>query len=111
MTDMNLLIATGTGAAYIISVAATFLDLGEAYKHTYYDTAALLITFIVLGRYLEVQLLHPAHISQKGAGEQAQVQVPGVHPLPGYYLVYYLLPGVLGRYELHDIFFVHKTNA
>ncbi len=53
MTDMNLLIATGTGAAYLISVAATFLNLGEAYKHTYYDTAALLIMFIVLGRYLE----------------------------------------------------------
>ncbi|MCZ7381699.1 MAG: heavy metal translocating P-type ATPase [Candidatus Methanoperedens sp.] len=53
MTDMNLLIATGTGAAYTISVAATFLDLGEAYRHTYYDTAALLIMFIVLGRYLE----------------------------------------------------------
>ncbi len=53
MTDMNLLIATGTGAAYLISVAATFLDLGESYKHTYYDTAALLIMFIVLGRFLE----------------------------------------------------------
>lgn len=53
MTDMNLLIATGTGAAYVISVAGTFLNLGEAYKHTYYDTAALLIMFIVLGRYLE----------------------------------------------------------
>jgi len=53
VTDMNLLIATGTGAAYTISVAATFLDLGEAYSHTYYDTAALLIMFIVLGRYLE----------------------------------------------------------
>ncbi len=53
MTDMNLLIATGTGAAYAISVAGTFFNLGEAYKHTYYDTAALLIVFIVLGRYLE----------------------------------------------------------
>ncbi|MCZ7394383.1 MAG: heavy metal translocating P-type ATPase [Candidatus Methanoperedens sp.] len=53
VTDMNLLIATGTGAAYVISVAGTFLDLGGAYKHTYYDTAALLIMFIVLGRYLE----------------------------------------------------------
>ncbi|MEM2934683.1 MAG: copper-translocating P-type ATPase [Methanocellales archaeon] len=52
-TDMNLLIATGTGAAYAVSVAATFLDLGPGYEHTYYDTAALLITFIVLGRYLE----------------------------------------------------------
>ncbi|MCX9025791.1 MAG: heavy metal translocating P-type ATPase [Candidatus Methanoperedens sp.] len=58
MTDMNLLIATGTGAAYTISVVATFqgllnLNLGEAYKMTYYDTVALLIMFIVLGRYLE----------------------------------------------------------
>lgn len=58
MTDMNLLIATGTGAAYTISVVATFqgflnLNLGEAYKQTYYDTVALLIMFIVLGRYLE----------------------------------------------------------
>ncbi len=53
VTDMNLLIATGTGAAYIISVAGTFLNLGEAYRHTYYDTAALLIMFIVLGRYIE----------------------------------------------------------
>jgi Cu+-exporting ATPase len=53
VTDMNLLIATGTGAAYVVSAAATFLDLGPGYMHTYYDTAALLITFIVLGRYLE----------------------------------------------------------
>jgi len=53
VTDMNLLIATGTGAAYAVSVAATFFDLGPGYMHTYYDTAALLIAFIVLGRYLE----------------------------------------------------------
>lgn len=53
VTDMNLLIATGTGSAYIVSVAATFLDLGPGYDMTYYDTAALLIAFIVLGRYLE----------------------------------------------------------
>jgi Cu+-exporting ATPase len=53
VTDMNLLIATGTGAAYTISVVSTFFPLGEAYAHKYYDTAALLITFIVLGRYLE----------------------------------------------------------
>ncbi|TET90899.1 MAG: copper-translocating P-type ATPase [Methanomassiliicoccales archaeon] len=52
-TDMNLLIATGTGAAYVVSVAGTFLDLGAGYEHVYYDTAALLIMFIILGRYLE----------------------------------------------------------
>ncbi|QLC49150.1 cadmium-translocating P-type ATPase [Methanolobus zinderi] len=55
VTDMNLLIATGTGAAYVISVAATFLDLGPGYEHLYYDTAVMLITFIVLGRYLEAR--------------------------------------------------------
>jgi Cu+-exporting ATPase len=55
VTDMNLLIATGTGAAYVISVAATFLDLGPGYEHLYYDTAVMLITFIILGRYLEAR--------------------------------------------------------
>ena len=55
VTDMNLLIATGTGAAYAISVAATFLDLGPGYEHLYYDTAVMLITFIIFGRYLEAR--------------------------------------------------------
>ena len=52
---MDLLIAGGTGAAYLISVAATFLDLGPGYHTLYYDTVALLILFIVLGRYLEIR--------------------------------------------------------
>ena len=52
---MDLLIAGGTGAAYLISVAATFFDLGPGYDTLYYDTVALLILFIVLGRYLEVR--------------------------------------------------------
>ena len=55
VTDMDLLIAGGTGAAYLISVAATFFDLGPGYDTLYYDTVALLILFIVLGRYLEVR--------------------------------------------------------
>ncbi|AGB49901.1 copper/silver-translocating P-type ATPase [Methanomethylovorans hollandica DSM 15978] len=55
VTDMNLLIATGTGAAYVISVASSFLDLGPGYHHLYYDTAVMLIAFIVLGRYLEAR--------------------------------------------------------
>ena len=55
VTDMNLLIATGTGAAYVISVASSFLDLGPGYHHMYYDTAVMLIAFIVLGRYLEAR--------------------------------------------------------
>ncbi|SFM79471.1 heavy metal translocating P-type ATPase [Methanolobus profundi] len=55
VTDMNLLIATGTGAAYVISIAASYLDLGPGYEHLYYDTAVMLITFITLGRYLEAR--------------------------------------------------------
>ena len=55
VTDMNLLIAAGTGSAYLISVAATFLDLGPGYNNLYYDTVAFLIIFIVLGRYLEAR--------------------------------------------------------
>lgn len=55
VTDMNLLIAAGTGSAYLISVAATFLDLGPGYDVLYYDTVAFLIIFIVFGRYLEAR--------------------------------------------------------
>ncbi len=55
VTDMNLLYATGIGAAYLIAVVNTFWPSagfgGE--KATFYEAAALLTAFIVLGRYLE----------------------------------------------------------
>jgi Cu+-exporting ATPase len=55
VTDMNLLYATGIGAAYFIAVINTFWPNagfgGE--KATFYESAALLTSFIVLGRYLE----------------------------------------------------------
>ncbi len=55
VTDMNLLYATGIGAAYMIAVINTFWPSagfgGE--KATFYEAAALLTAFIVLGRYLE----------------------------------------------------------
>jgi Cu+-exporting ATPase len=55
VTDMNLLYATGIGAAYFIAVINTFWPHagfgGE--KATFYESAALLTSFIVLGRYLE----------------------------------------------------------
>lgn len=51
---MNLLYATGIGAAYGICAATTFIpaSLGGV-RATYYETAALLTAFIVLGRFLE----------------------------------------------------------
>ncbi|MCL5292659.1 MAG: heavy metal translocating P-type ATPase [Actinobacteria bacterium] len=51
--DMNLLMATGIGASYIMSVLVTFFSLGPGYERPYFETAALLTTFILLGRMLE----------------------------------------------------------
>lgn len=48
--NMDTLIMLGTSAAYFYSVAATFVLEGYI---AFYDTAALLITFILLGRTLE----------------------------------------------------------
>lgn len=55
ITDMNLLYATGIGAAYLIAVINTFLpDAGFGGREaTFYEAAALLTAFIILGRYLE----------------------------------------------------------
>ncbi len=55
VTDMNLLYATGIGAAYLIAVINTFWP-GAGFggeKAIFYEAAALLTAFIVLGRYLE----------------------------------------------------------
>jgi len=58
-SDMNLLIAVGTVAAYLFSAAATlfpgtFARYGiEA--HVYFESAAVIITLVLLGRYLEAR--------------------------------------------------------
>jgi Cu+-exporting ATPase len=55
--DMNTLIAVGTSAAYGYSVMATFapsfFSAGGLEVAVYYDTSAVIITLILLGRYLE----------------------------------------------------------
>ncbi len=48
---MDTLIAMGSSAAYFYSLAATFLIQG----HLYYETAVMIVTLIVLGRYLEAK--------------------------------------------------------
>ena len=54
-TDMNLLYATGIGAAYLIASINTFFpDAGFGGRGaTFFESAALLTAFIVLGRFLE----------------------------------------------------------
>ena len=55
--NMNTLIAIGTLAAYVYSVAATFIpsffEQGGLKADVYYDTAIMIIALILLGRYLE----------------------------------------------------------
>src|SRR5437879_13216657 len=56
---MNTLIGLGTGAAYVYSATATFF--GEWLRSqgiqagVYYETAAVIVTLILLGRLLEVR--------------------------------------------------------
>jgi len=49
-TNMDTLIMLGTSVAFFYSVAATFFLTGYS---SFYDTSAMLITFILLGRWLE----------------------------------------------------------
>jgi Cu+-exporting ATPase len=55
--DMNTLIAVGTSSAYLYSAAATFAPqwfAGSGVRPAvYYETSAIIVVFILLGRYLE----------------------------------------------------------
>jgi Cu+-exporting ATPase len=55
--DMNSLVVLGTSAAYAYSVVATFLPgvLPENMDNVYYEAAAVIVTLILLGRYLEAK--------------------------------------------------------
>ncbi|MFC1569723.1 heavy metal translocating P-type ATPase [bacterium] len=57
--DMNSLVAMGTGTAFIYSSIITwFPDLILGTTHTYYDTAVMIITLVLLGRFLEARAKH-----------------------------------------------------
>ncbi len=53
--DMNSLVVTGTGAAFLYSSLVTFFPsiFPPADRHVYFDSEAVVITVILLGRYLE----------------------------------------------------------
>jgi len=52
-SNMDTLIALGTSAAFIYSVVATFFPAFFASSGVYYDTGAVIITLVLLGRLLE----------------------------------------------------------
>ncbi|ASP34296.1 heavy metal translocating P-type ATPase [Labrenzia sp. VG12] len=55
--DMNSLVAVGTAAAYAFSVVATFAPglLPQGTVNVYYEAAAVIVTLILLGRWMEAR--------------------------------------------------------
>ncbi len=74
--EMNTLIAVGTSAAYLYSVAATlfpsFFEAGGIKPAVYFDTSALIIVLILLGRLLEARA--------KGQTSEAIKKLMGLSP-------------------------------
>ncbi|MCC7353627.1 MAG: copper-translocating P-type ATPase [Anaerolineae bacterium] len=67
--NMDVLIAMGSSAAYFYSIPIT---LGLISGHVYFETAAVIITLIVLGKYLEAKA--------KGRTSEAIKQLMGLQP-------------------------------
>ncbi|KGK78153.1 ATPase [Thalassobacter stenotrophicus] len=55
--DMNSLVAVGTAAAYLFSVIATFAPglLPEGTVNVYFEAAAVIVTLILVGRWMEAR--------------------------------------------------------
>jgi heavy metal translocating P-type ATPase len=73
--DMNALVALGAGAAWLFSVVATFLPalLPAGTANVYYEAAGVIVTLILLGRYLEARAKgETSEAIRKLAGLQAK---------------------------------------
>ena len=74
--DMNTLIAVGTLAAYLYSVAVTVFPLffikGGTTPAIYFDTSAIILVLILLGKYFEVLM--------KGRASEAIKKLIGLQP-------------------------------
>ena len=72
--DMNSLVAVGTSAAWLYSIVATFAPglLPEGTVNVYYEAAAVIVTLILVGRWLEARA--------KGRTSQAIQRLIGLQP-------------------------------
>jgi Cu+-exporting ATPase len=75
-SDMNTLIAVGTSVAYFYSLIAVIFPglfaTGALEPHLYFDTSAMIITLILLGRFLEARA--------KGQTSEALKKLIGMQP-------------------------------
>jgi Cu+-exporting ATPase len=72
--DMNSLVMTGTGAAWLYSSAVLVFPalFPEAARHVFFESAAVVISVVLLGKYLEERA--------KGNASQAIRQLVGLQP-------------------------------
>ena len=61
--NMDVLVALGSSASYLFSTAALFLQLDE---HLYFEAGAVVITLVLLGKYLEARAKAKAAQSLEG---------------------------------------------
>jgi Cu+-exporting ATPase len=88
--NMDVLVALGTSSAYLFSAAVLFLDLDQ---HVYFEAAAIVITLVLLGKYLEARAkasaarslealirLQPRTAWVENNGALVQVDAASLHP-------------------------------
>ena len=93
--DMNSLVAVGTAAAYLFSVVATFSPnlLPEGTVNVYYEAAAVIVTLILMGRWMEARAkgrtseaiqrlmkIAPRTARVRRDGEATEIEVASVAP-------------------------------
>ncbi|HMK33585.1 MAG TPA: heavy metal translocating P-type ATPase [Desulfomonilaceae bacterium] len=74
-TDMNTLVAVGALSAYVYSTVVTFFPgffASAGVQYVYFDSAAMIVTLILLGRYLEARA--------KGKTSEAIKKLVGLKP-------------------------------
>lgn len=93
--EMNSLVVLGASAAYLYSVVTTFAPgvLPEGARHVYYESAAVIVMLILLGRWLEARAkgqagqairrlldLAPATARVERDGSIIELPVEDIHP-------------------------------
>jgi Cu+-exporting ATPase len=75
VVNMDILVATGASLTYVYSIYITIFELGEAY----FDSVAMIITFVLVGKFLEVLSKKSAADTLDLIGKQIPSEVNIVH--------------------------------
>ncbi|CAH8331183.1 unnamed protein product [Eruca vesicaria subsp. sativa] len=122
-TNMDVLVALGTSASYFYSVGALLYGAVTGFlSPTYFEASAMLITFVLLGKYLEslakgktsdamkklVQLTPATAILIEGKGER-EIDALLIHPVPVSKEVD--SPVIGGTINMHSVLHIKATKV